>query len=322
MTAINQIILNSLEKSLQKLSIEALTQISSFVKSKKHPGGGFMDRAGNQDPYYSVFGYTLTYLFDIEIDTKKELQYLLGWSRIKQTDFIHAISLLRSYYIVLAIHKKKYWKFLEFLSTLSFVRNLIEKKIARQVKRDGKHWIEILENYRSNDGGFNQNKSNAENATVYATFLAWGLWQDLSVSQKTTNELVSCILPLKKADGSFVNDIKSKSGVTTATAAGICMLKSNKKNNNDSTDWLKKQILSIGGFAAADGASIADLLSTSTALLALNLEDEQIAMHNNQLTEFVNLHWDNSGGFFGSIADQIPDVEYTYYGLLALGLIT
>jgi len=76
MTAINQIILNALEKSHQKLSVEALSQISSFIKSKKHPDGGFMDRAGNQDPYYSVFGYTLAYLTNIELDTKKELDYL------------------------------------------------------------------------------------------------------------------------------------------------------------------------------------------------------------------------------------------------------
>jgi len=321
MTAINQIILNALEKSHQKLSVEALSQISSFIKSKKHPDGGFMDRAGNQDPYYSVFGYTLAYLTNIELDTKKELDYLLSWSKNRQIDFIHAISLLRSYYIVLAIHKKKYWKWVKFLSKLNFVRTQVEKKIVRQVRREGKHWIEILEGYRSKDGGFNQNKSNAKNATVYATFLAWGLWQDLSVNKKVTSKLINCILPLKKSDGSFVNDIKSKSGVTTATAAGICMLKSGKLNVNDSIDWLKKQILPVGGFLAAEGLPIADLLSTSTALLALTLDGEKLTSFSNKLKEFINLHWDTSGGFFGSIADQIPDVEYTYYGLLALGLM-
>jgi len=33
------------------------------------------------------------------------------------------------------------------------------------------------------------------------------------------------------------------------------------------------------------------------------------------------LHWDESGGFFGSIADMTCDVEYTYYALLGIGIL-
>ena len=76
-----------------------------------------------------------------------------------------------------------------------------------------------------------------------------------------------------------------------------------------------------GGFIAAEGIGIADLLSTSTALLALKLSGESLELYSDKCTEFINLHWDNSGGFFGSVADTRPDCEYTYYALLALGLI-
>ena len=72
---------------------------------------------------------------------------------------------------------------------------------------------------------------------------------------------------------------------------------------------------------AAEGVIIADLLSTSTVLLALKVAGESMSLYSDKCSEFINLHWDNSGGFFGSVADTRPDCEYTYYALLALGLI-
>lgn len=37
--------------------------------------------------------------------------------------------------------------------------------------------------------------------------------------------------------------------------------------------------------------------------------------------DFINLHRDKSGSFFGSIADMNCDVEYTYHALLGIGIL-
>jgi hypothetical protein len=43
------------------------------------------------------------------------------------------------------------------------------------------------------------------------------------------------------------------------------------------------------------------------------------AAHKDALLDFVDTLWSADGGFHGHWADDALDVEYTYYGLLALG---
>ena len=38
-----------------------------------------------------------------------------------------------------------------------------------------------------------------------------------------------------------------------------------------------------------------------------------------KLLDFLDSLWTNTGAFHGSWADDEPDVEYTFYGLVALG---
>jgi geranylgeranyl transferase type-2 subunit beta len=71
---------------------------------------------------------------------------------------------------------------------------------------------------------------------------------------------------------------------------------------------------------AGEDVPVADVLSTATSLLALGIVGTADDGIKGKAVEFVNLHWHDAGGFFGSIADQIPDVEYTFYGLLTIGV--
>jgi geranylgeranyl transferase type-2 subunit beta len=76
-----------------------------------------------------------------------------------------------------------------------------------------------------------------------------------------------------------------------------------------------------GGFAANAGAPAADLLSTFTALVAL---DDLGALDQVKLAPAARLtrglHAPD-GGFLACAGDDAPDVEYTYYGLGTLGLL-
>lgn len=76
-----------------------------------------------------------------------------------------------------------------------------------------------------------------------------------------------------------------------------------------------------GDFKAAPDLPIADIFSTSVALLAFYMIGENLQKLSLKSIDFVNLHWDESGGFFGSIADMTCDVEYTYYALLGIGIL-
>jgi hypothetical protein len=79
---------------------------------------------------------------------------------------------------------------------------------------------------------------------------------------------------------------------------------------------LRRRQNEMGGFPASPDLFVADLLSTATALFAL---------HCYQVTPlydphpFITAHWHDNGGFIATLDSEACDVEYTFYGLLALG---
>jgi hypothetical protein len=61
-----------------------------------------------------------------------------------------------------------------------------------------------------------------------------------------------------------------------------------------------------------------DLLSTATALHALAGMQVDFSPHKNPCLDFVDTLWTGQA-FCGHWADEVPDSEYTFYALLALG---
>ena len=91
--------------------------------------------------------------------------------------------------------------------------------------------------------------------------------------------------------------------------------------------WLHERQDESGGFRATDEAPVPDLLSTAVALFTLRLLGTE---YNCPLTivhcpllrdasDFIHAHWLDSGGFTPTVFDNYSDVEYVFYGLLALG---
>jgi len=317
---INQTILKKLLNAKKELNSEAIELIRSFLRSKIHPDGGFVDRSGTADPYYSVFGYTLCYVFDIEIDNSKHKLFLSNWQSQHKVDFVHAISLIRCHYLLEAIRlANSVGKLSAILSKNESLQLILGKRIAHKIRKKHKDLLRIVTNYKSKDDGFNHLAEDAEYASVYANFLVYGLFEDLYFSKPWRVKVSESCKQLQLDNGSFVNHPKSKHGVSSTTAAGIILLFSIRHSIVNSANWLKKQIQQHGGFLAGEDVPVADVLSTATSLLALEIVGKSDKEIKTRAIEFINLHWSDSGGFFGSIADQIPDVEYTFYGLLAIG---
>ena len=88
-------------------------------------------------------------------------------------------------------------------------------------------------------------------------------------------------------------------------------------------DWLLAQAHPQGGFLALPGAPMPDLLSTATTLHALAAMDRRLpgATHA-RCIDFIDSLWNAEGGFHGHWADDHLDVEYAFYGLLALGYLS
>ena len=103
------------------------------------------------------------------------------------------------------------------------------------------------------------------------------------------------------------------------TSAVCCILamqhQIGKTQDTSLVNWLKARQDETGGFHASEVAPVSDLLSTAVALFTLWL----IGEHTQPATRFIEAHWLEIGSFSPTILDEYSDVEYLFYGLLALG---
>jgi hypothetical protein len=76
-----------------------------------------------------------------------------------------------------------------------------------------------------------------------------------------------------------------------------------------------------GGFSAFSKTAHGDLLSTGVALYALRFSDSDLSIIKPDCLTFIDSLY-SEGGFCATSFDVVPDVEYTFYGLLGLGSLS
>ena len=270
---------------------ESRDLVAAFLRERVNPDGGFQDRAGASDLYYTVFGLDGLIALQEEVPTARTAPYLEGFGEGADLDFVHLACLARGW------------------AALRRPPNpvLVDRILAR------------IEACRSDDGGYATMPS-AACGSAYGAFLAMGAYQDLGRDVPTAEGVVTSLGRLRAADGSYGNHPGLTSGITTATAAAVLVLRHlDAPLDRAAGLWLLDRCHARGGFFASCSTPVPDLLSTATALHALSALHLPIAGLRDPCLDFVDSLWTNRGGFFGTWADDAVDCEYTYYALLALG---
>lgn len=265
--------------------------VLAFLLGQQNPDGGFKDRDGRSDLYYTVFGLEGLIALQAGLPAEETAGYLRRFGDGAGLDFVHLTCLARCWAAV--------------------SRNLDAAPRVAVLRR--------IEDYRTADGGYSQTAGTAH-GTAYACFLALGAYQDLRSEAPALRRLLGCIESLRCPDGGFANQPGLPAGVTTTTAAAVTLLRQlDVAPDPRLGQWLIDRCRPEGGFFATPSAPIPDLLSTATALHALAGMHVPIAKIQEPCLDFVDSLWTSRGGFYGSWADDVLDCEYTYYGLLALG---
>ncbi len=269
-----------------KLLGDSADLVGAFLDSQLHPSGGFRDRSGEPDLYYTVFGLEAMTAIRREIATEPVARFLAGFADGENLDFVHLACLVRAW-----------------------------ANISRYAGRfPAERLLARLETFRTPDGGYNQSPDSAH-GTAYAAFLAMGAYQDLRCEPPRRERLMHSLASLRASDGGYANVPAARSGVTTATAAVVALT----GETGPLADWLLERMHPEGGFYAVPAAPIPDLLSTATALHALSTAQVSFDRLREPCLDFIDSLWTNRGGFYGHWSDDAIDTEYTYYGLLALG---
>ncbi len=268
--------------------------VQNFLRRSQNSDGGFKDRSGVSDLYYTVFGIEALRAIRAEVPVKPLVSYLAGFGSGSDLSFVHACCLARAWASVSEEH--------------------------RGVAPDLSKLPANLERYRTAEGGYNV-ISSAAHGSVYGAFLALGAYQDLHQTLPNIADVLRSIEELRTPDGAWANDPGMKIGSTNATAAAMTLLRNLSRAAPEAAgEWLLARAHPEGGFRAAPDAPIPDLLSTATALHALSGMQIPIGDKLKESSlDFVDTLWTSEGGFYGHWAERELDCEYTYYGLLALG---
>jgi prenyltransferase beta subunit len=270
---------------------ESRDLVAGFLRRSLNPDGGFQDRSGASDLYYTVFGLE-AFLALGQPTPEITVSYLQQFGDGASLDFVHLACLARAW-------------------GSASCSGLGPDTSAGILRR--------LESFRSADGGFAVTK-HAPAGSAYACFLAMAAFEDLGAVVRDGDRMLRCLQGVRAADGGFANRPEAAEGSTPATAAAVIVMRHLDAAPDAAVSrWLLERCHTRGGFFASPRTPMPDLLSTATALHALASLQADIDDLREPCLDFVDTLWTSTGGFYGSWADNTLDCEYTYYGLLALG---
>ena len=271
------------------LGQEATDLVHSFVLGRLNEDGGFQDRDGKSDLYYTSFA--IDAITSLQAELPKSTFDFLSSSDISSLDFVHTSCLARC------------------LSAFPDSRNSASVQDV----------LGHLERWRTPDGGYNQSP-NAGSGSAYALFLAYGAYADHGQTLPNLGGVASSLAQLAGPEGAWRNDADLPVPNIPATAAAVTLSRNLRLPIPDTTaPWILGCAHPHGGFVPFPGAPMPDLLTTAVALHALDGLQAGFQPLVEPSLDFIDTLWSAEGGFHGNWEDDTLDLEYTYYGLLALG---
>lgn len=287
-----------------------------FLLSQQNPDGGFGGRGlpaedsqvapegRESDLYYTAFGVrALVALkaFDAE-DARRVSAYLLQ-SRNRHASVIDVVS----------------WLYSALVVQISSGINVLADADANWPQQ----LSQILESFRTSDGGYAKTREGAVGST-YHSFLVALCKELIGQPVASPDLLVKFILDRQRDDGGFVEIAPMKRSGTNPTAAAIAVLTLHSKIGPnlraDVLAYLKDVRSDDGGFQANSRIPFADTLSTFTGYLtSLDLEERSL-ISPARVEQFITSLEQPEGGFRAATWDKATDVEYTFYALGTLGL--
>ncbi len=297
-----------LAEALARLPADERALHARFVTAAQAPEGGFTDRHGGADLYYT--GFALRSLAVLDALTPEVCErtgaYLKG-NLNREASVVDFFSLLYSCLLVQAGGGP---------NVLAGAPPDWPARVAT-----------TLEGFRTADGGYAKGPGGASGST-YHTFLVALCYQLLGREVPRPDEIVRFVLSRRREDGGFVEIAPMRRGGTNPTAAAVGLLQIvepvvpafTEEVRGGAIEFLVEMPSFEGGMRANARAPLADLLSTFTACWTLEQLGALDRIDAERTRGYVEPLACAEGGFHGGLWDEGSDVEYTFYGLGALAL--
>ncbi len=279
---------DTLKKGKERLDREALDRVVAFVRSQQTADESFLNKSRQPDLYYTMFGWILMYVLDIRQDRSKMKAWLTALD-VPERDLVHYAAWVRCR----MIYRLRQW---------------------------GK-WELFFRYFASGDTNLRKLRRvpNDDPQSPYSQYILLSLQEDARMTKTSKETVLNTIAPYRTAEGGYANRVKASSATTNATVAALAIWgQLAGYDRNDDVVCLQQLQDPSGGFCATAESPVPDLLSTATALFMLQCYGTAPLYATG---DFVEAHWLDNGGFAATLLDDASDVEYTFYGLLALGTL-
>jgi prenyltransferase beta subunit len=290
-----------LKNALDMLDEQGRDEVLQFMLSQQNADGGFKDRGGKSDLYYSLFGGLM--LRAAEKETEDRRPKTLDLALFPEREAVEGNPQL----LFESILKLK--QFITRQSN-SVVPGFIEKcclaLLQKELKTGRTSRIKTL-------------------ISLGMSFLKERHSINLSYQSFVLFLTLDGVLPFRRlfkmASRRMLEKIKVDSNSPCSeVAARVFLQKMMNQDGPTEQELLKSFVCESGGFKAFSHLQQADMLSTAVALFALNYVGCDLRLLKPDCLDCIQKNF-SDGAFLSGDGDQTADVEYTFYGLLALGVI-
>jgi len=265
---------NSFEKvlkdSFSMLDQQTLAEIKGFVKTQQTSSGGFADKGGASDIYYTLFGYFISEALEMN----------------------DVIALLKEY-VKVVVHTKELKGIYLNCAIILYIKLFGNEPLPASL--------------RTSKNGYGVNE---KRHAKYSDFI------NLLTYYYSGDNLRLYRVQKKLGKNKLLAEIPSP-----VTAAHLVIQECFGKPVNELVNRINSFYRKNGSFSATKLAPAGDLLSTGVALYALKFVNSDIRIIKPDCLNYIDSLF-IEGGFCATVFDHSPDVEYTFYGLLALGALT
>jgi hypothetical protein len=281
-----------LRNALNLLDEQGKEEVLQFLISQQNPDGGFKDRGGKSDLYYSLFGGLMLRAVEKETgDRRPETGEPLPESEAVEG----AILKLKQF-----IAQQSSSEVPGFIEKCCLVLLQKELKAGRNSKL--KALISLGKSFWK------------ERHSINLSYRSFVLFLTLDA-----------VLPFRRILKTGAKRMLTRTTIDqhspcSEVAAKVFLQKMMNQDVSKDEELLKSFACESGGFKAFAHLENADMLSTAVALFALNYAGGDLRLLKPICLDFIEQNF-SYGAFLSGDGDPTADVEYTFYGLLALGVL-
>lgn len=309
--------IDHLGNALNLLDEQGKDEVFRFLISQQNPDGGFQDRGGRSDLYYSLFGGLMLRAWGKEhgawgmerglLKKREDERLEMETGDTKPATRNPQPSTRSPQPVIGSILKLR--QFISGQSDLNvpgFIERCCLVLLQKELKTGKFSRIKALFSL-----GHSFWKERHSINLSYRSFVLF-LTLDAALPIRGFLKMAS-----KRMLARTTIDVNSP---CSEVAAKVFLLKMMNRDGVAEQKLLKLLACESGGFKAFSHLQNADMLSTAVALFALNYSGSDLRLLKPLCFDFIQSNF-AEGAFLSGDGDPTADVEYTFYGLLALGVL-